>query len=88
MRTWTVALYVAGKSGSLDMIKKVLTTFLRSRKSYGDKFLIKMLIWFHERLFGDRGYLHFVTIQKVEWRYKGGGQVPGSTRYHTRCFCV
>lgn len=59
MRTWTVALYVAGKSGSLDMIKKVLTTFLRSRKSYGDKFLIKMLIWFHEELFDARGVFTF-----------------------------
>lgn len=30
-------------------------------------------------------YLHFITVQKVEWRYKGGGQVPG---YPARCFCV
>lgn len=55
MCTWTVALYVEGKSGALDMIKKVATTFLRSRKSYGDKFLIKMLIWFYEELFDNMG---------------------------------
>jgi hypothetical protein len=46
---------VEGKSGALDMIKKVATTFLRSRKSYGDKFLIKMLIWFYEELFDNMG---------------------------------
>ena len=31
-------------------------------------------------------YLHFVTVQKVEWRYKGGGQVPGYPGYPARCF--
>lgn len=33
-------------------------------------------------------YLHFVTVQKVEWKYKGGGQVPGYPGYPARCFCV